>query len=62
MTHFAYPTPWTPEEVHVYLAKARQEINDPKLHAYFLKRRVWAQKPFNEVPKAELKTEVENLP
>lgn len=47
MTRFGEPTPWTPEEVHVFLAKARQEVNDPKLHAYFLKKRVWAQKPFN---------------
>lgn len=47
LTHFGEPTPWTPEEVQVFLAKVRQEVNAPGLHAYFLKRRVWAQKPLD---------------
>lgn len=49
LTHFGAPTPWNPEEVQVLLAKIRQEINAPGLHAYCLKRRVWAQKPFDKV-------------
>lgn len=61
MTRFGDPTPWTPEEVHVLLAKARQEVNDPKLHAYVLKKRVWAQKPYDVEPKAESKHEVVDL-
>lgn len=61
MTRFGDPIPWTPEQVHVLLAKARQEINDPKLHAYILKKRVWAQKPFDKEPKTESKVEVENV-
>lgn len=61
MTRFGEPTPWTPEEVQVFLAKCRQEVNDPGLHMYYLKRRVWAQKPFDKEPKAESKVEVENL-
>lgn len=31
------------------------------MHAYYLKRRVWGQKPYDSEPKAEQKTEVENL-
>lgn len=47
MTKFGEPEPWSPEEVHVFLAKVRKEIEDPKLHGYFYKRRVWGQKPLN---------------
>lgn len=43
------------------MAKVRQEVNAPGLHAYYLKRRVWAQKPFDKVTKTESKHEVENL-
>lgn len=61
MTNHGKPQPWSPEEVQVYLAKVRNEINAPGLHAYSLKRRVWAQKPFDKEPKAESKVEVVNL-
>lgn len=47
LTRFGEPTPWTPEEVQVYLAKARQLINNPKIHMYSFRKRVWAQKPFD---------------
>ncbi|KAJ5215143.1 hypothetical protein N7468_010822 [Penicillium chermesinum] len=33
------------EEVQVYLAKVRKELQDPLLHGYELARRVWARKP-----------------
>ena len=46
LTRFGKPTPWTPDQVQVYLAKVRQEINTPGLHAYYERKRVWAQKPF----------------
>lgn len=61
MTHYGEPTPWAPEEVRVFLAKMRQEINNPNYHAYYFRKRVWAQKPFDEAPKAESKVEVETL-
>lgn len=61
MTRFGEPTPWTPDEVQVFLAKVRQEANAPGLHAYWPKKRVWAQKPFDRAPKTESKHKVENL-
>lgn len=61
LTHFGDPTPWAPEEVHVFLAKMRQEINNPNYHAYYYRKRVWAQKPYDTKPKAESKVVVENL-
>lgn len=59
-THFGEPVPWTAEEVQVWLAKFRKDVENQGIHAYYLKRRVWAQKPFDE-PKDEQKVEVENL-
>lgn len=61
MTRFGEPEPWTPEEVHVYLAKVRKEIENPDIHAYVFRRRVWAQKPFDNEPEDEQKVEVENV-
>lgn len=46
LTHFGEPEPWTAEEVQVYLAKVRNEINSG-YHVYVPMRRVWAQKPLN---------------
>lgn len=51
MTKFGEPEPWSPEEVHVFLAKMRKEMEDPKLHGYFYKRRVWGQKPWDSATK-----------
>lgn len=51
MTKFGEPEPWSPEEVHVFLAKMRKEMEDPKLHGYFYKRRVWGQKPLGPATK-----------
>ena len=43
--------PWTPEEVQVYLAKMRGELENRNWHKYIRQRRVWAQKPFETVKK-----------
>ncbi|KAG4429480.1 hypothetical protein IFR05_015043 [Cadophora sp. M221] len=45
LTKFGEPTPWSPEEVQVYVARVRNEISRPELHCYHYTRRVWAQKP-----------------
>ena len=34
LTHYGEPVPWTKEEVQVYLAKVRKELNNPHIHAY----------------------------
>ena len=47
LTKFGSPTPWSAEEVQVYLSKLRAEVEDRRVHAYYLKRRVWGQKPKN---------------
>jgi len=36
---------WAPEEVQVYAAKLRNEFQSPKIHAYYMQKIVWAQKP-----------------
>ncbi|KAL2060076.1 hypothetical protein VTL71DRAFT_9898 [Oculimacula yallundae] len=46
LTKFGEPTPWSSEEVQVYIAQVRNEISQPYLHCYHYTRRVWAQKPF----------------
>lgn len=61
MTHHGESTPWVPEKVQVFLAKMRQEINNPNYHAYYYRKRVWAQKPYDTKPEAESKVEVEKL-
>ena len=42
------PEVWSPEEVQVYLARFRAELDNRKVHAYQKVRRVWAQKPLEE--------------
>lgn len=32
---------WSPEEVQVWCAKMRREIDTKVMHPYYLKRRVW---------------------
>ena len=51
LTHFGTPQPWTQEEVMVFTAKVRKEI-DSGYHIYNKARRVWAQKPYDEKTKA----------
>lgn len=41
LTRWGQPTPWRPEEVQVWLAKVRNDINDPRIHSYDIWRRVW---------------------
>lgn len=41
MIKFGDPEPWTVDEVQVFLAKTREEIQNPKTHFYVFKRRVW---------------------
>lgn len=34
LTKFGEPTPWSPDEVQVYVARVRNEISQPNLHCY----------------------------
>lgn len=34
LTKFGSPQPWTKEEVHVYVAKMRAELKNPRHHIY----------------------------
>lgn len=61
LTKFGEPEPWSPEEVQVYLAKVRKEVESGGFHSYLFKRRVWAQKPYDTEAKVEKEVEVENL-
>lgn len=45
MTRYGEPEPWTLQEVKAFLAKGKRELEDPRLHIYGLKRRIWARKP-----------------
>jgi len=47
LTKFGAPEPWTADEVRVYVAKVRRELQTPRLHIYHLSRRVWGQKPLD---------------
>ena len=40
LTKFGDPEPWSPEEVLVFLAQMRKELN-MGYHTYFKVRRVW---------------------
>ena len=58
-SQFGKPKPWSTEQVQVYLAKIRKEV-DSGWHIYQRARRVWAQKPFDE-PKKVQDAELESL-
>ena len=45
LTRHGDPTPWTRDEVLVYVAKMRQAFKNPHVHAYQRAKRVWARKP-----------------
>lgn len=47
--------------MQVYVEKARQEMENLKVHVYMHYRRVWGQKLHDTKLKVEQKTEVENL-
>ncbi|KAF3011295.1 hypothetical protein E8E15_002626 [Penicillium rubens] len=55
LTHYGEPEPWTKEEVHMYLAKVREELKNPHIHAYEPTKRVWARKPTKEEEQAKAK-------
>lgn len=44
----------------MFLAMARQDMDNPKSHAYMVYKRVWAQKPYGTKLKEE-KVVVENV-
>lgn len=52
LTKFGDPEPWSPEEVKIYTAKARKELENREYHAYVKMRRVWAQKPLEATKRA----------
>ncbi|CAI7642155.1 unnamed protein product [Penicillium discolor] len=62
LTHYGEPVPWTKEEVQVYLAKVRKELNNPQIHAYEPANRVWARKPTKEELKVKANIKVETSP
>ncbi|KAK1756615.1 S-adenosyl-L-methionine-dependent methyltransferase [Echria macrotheca] len=45
MMYLGHLTGWSPEEVQVYAANLRREFRSPRIHAYYLQKIVWAQKP-----------------
>ncbi|KAJ5730705.1 uncharacterized protein N7483_005213 [Penicillium malachiteum] len=45
LTKYGVPEPWSKEEVQVYVAKARRDIQNPTYHIYHKSRRIWARKP-----------------
>ncbi|OBT98479.1 hypothetical protein VE01_03534 [Pseudogymnoascus verrucosus] len=50
LTKHGRPTPWSADEVRVYVAKVRRELTEGAavgLHIYHFTRRVWARKPLN---------------
>lgn len=51
LTKYGAPKPWSPEEVHVYVAQARNELK-AGYHIYQDVKRVWAQKPLDAKEKA----------
>lgn len=41
------PDEMAPEEVQLYLAKIRRDLEQKRWHPYVLNKRAWAQKPFD---------------
>ncbi|CAI7639914.1 unnamed protein product [Penicillium bialowiezense] len=48
LTKWGTPSPWSPEEVQVLVAKARKELKDGRAHMWQYAKRVWARKPTEE--------------
>ncbi len=44
-TQHGEPSNWLPDEVTLYCARLRGEIENPDIHPYHWSKRVWAQKP-----------------
>ncbi|KAJ5088736.1 hypothetical protein N7456_012352 [Penicillium angulare] len=45
LTKYGMPEPWSKEEVQVYVAKARSDLQNPNYHGYIFARRIWGRKP-----------------
>lgn len=45
LTKYGDPTPWSKEEVLVYVAQMRKTLKSPHIHAYQRAKRIWARKP-----------------
>ena len=48
LTKWGTPSPWSPDEVQVLVAKARKELKDGRAHMWQYAKRVWARKPTEE--------------
>lgn len=57
LTKFGAPSPWSADEVQVYLGKVRSELRNPRVHAFEYARRVWARKPTEDESKVAIKVE-----
>ncbi|KAJ5463278.1 hypothetical protein N7475_008222 [Penicillium sp. IBT 31633x] len=62
LTKYGGPTPWSNDEVQVYLSKVRAELRNPRTHAYEYARRVWARKPTEEEVRANTTVKQEVSP
>ncbi|CAG8118490.1 unnamed protein product [Penicillium salamii] len=64
LTRFGAPSPWSSDEVQVYLTKVRSELRNPHVHAFEYARRVWARKPTEEEleARAHIKVEPQHWP
>lgn len=60
LTKWGSPTPWSPEEVQVYVAKLRTEL-DANWHVYQKVKRVWAQKPYDTATAKQKEPNVETV-
>ena len=60
LTQHGDPTPWSPEEVQVLVAKFRKEL-DAGWHIYQKAKRVWAQKPFDKEQKVTQPRTIEDV-
>lgn len=55
LTRHGAPQPWSADEVRVYVARVRQELERGGMHIWHYTRRVWAQRPVEDgdAPAAE---------
>lgn len=51
LAKFGAPEPWSPAEIEAWLSMLSKEL-DAGYHIYNDSKRVWAQKPFDNVAKA----------
>lgn len=48
LTKYGDPTPWSKDEVLVYVAQMRKALKNPRIHAYQRAKRIWAKKPLSD--------------